>query len=90
MKVIHRYQIKDTGSTKLVLPPGFRVVHCAYLGDWLSLWVELDPEARGYPVEFRAIRTGEEYDPAGLVQVGTAVLGAWPNHYVVHVFRVES
>ncbi len=83
---IYKYLISPDSS--IMMPVGAKVLCVGVQRDETYLWAMVDPDAPGEERHFRAIPTGQQFDPTGMEYVGTfhGVEG-WT---VFHLFEVKG
>jgi len=82
MTVIHKYQAQ---KGKLLLPSGYKIIHCDLQNDKITLWAEVNPKLKPYiDLEIKMIGTGDTV-PAGHRHLGTTLKD---NPYVWHFYIV--
>lgn len=68
---IFKYRIER----QLEIPGGGKIVHVDVQDGAVTLWAEVDEEARTVTRRFRVIGTGWEFNPTGMVHLATVMNG---------------
>jgi hypothetical protein len=80
---IYKYPILP--NTPTVMPQGALLLDCHVQGDNPYVWALVDPEAPKEQRLLRVFATGEQFDPTGLIYVGSFHgIGGW---MVFHLFE---
>lgn len=84
--VIYKYPVKPDVSIEM--PEGATILSCAVQHGQPLLWALVDPFAPKEVRHFRAVATGEPFDPAGMQYVGAFHnVEGW---MVFHLFEVKE
>lgn len=89
MKTVYKYQLpfapNEYGTTTIVVPKGFIILHADNQYDQLCIWVEVDTttqETENLTIE--VVGTGKPLSPNPKLYIGTVFV----QEYVWHVYEV--
>lgn len=81
---IYKYTLEPDRRQLVMMPDGAKLLNVLVQNEYPVLYAEVDPEAEHVARVFAVVTTGDYYDSAGKVYVGSVVLQDW---FVAHVFE---
>jgi hypothetical protein len=83
---IWKYELPVQDKVVVPMPQGAKVITAQPQRGAVTIWAEVDPEARRVARTFRIIGTGHPVDDGGLRYIGTVQAGI----LVWHVYELEQ